>query len=116
MDIRVILGILEKKMETTIMDYIGIIGYIGWLSNLWSLFGYPRYQVPYYNRDPKRDQNFDNQPCKIKQRLERLDFTRCSNLKPSSVCFSVSGFSAGTSRFQQATSVFRRDPIVVPTP
>ena len=34
----------------------------GWLSKLWSLFGYPKYQVPYYNRDPKRDHNFDNHP------------------------------------------------------
>ena len=27
-----------------------------------SLFGYPKYLVPYYNRDPKRDHNFDNPP------------------------------------------------------
>ena len=33
-----------------------------WLSKLWSLFGYPKYEVPYYNRDPKRDQNFDIHP------------------------------------------------------
>ena len=26
----------------------------GWLSKLWSLFGYPKYEVPYYNRDPKK--------------------------------------------------------------
>ena len=26
----------------------------GWLSKLWSLFGYPKYQVPYYKRDPKK--------------------------------------------------------------
>ena len=25
----------------------------GWLSKLWSVFGYPKYSVPYYNRDPK---------------------------------------------------------------
>ena len=24
--------------------------------------GYPKYYVPYYNRDPKRDHNFDNHP------------------------------------------------------
>ena len=30
--------IMEKKMETTIMGYIGVIVY-GWLSKLWSLFG-----------------------------------------------------------------------------
>ena len=23
---------------------------------------YPKYQVPYYNKDPQRDQNFDNHP------------------------------------------------------
>ena len=34
----------------------------GWLSKLWPLFGYPKYLVPYYNRDPKRDHNFDNHP------------------------------------------------------
>ena len=37
----------------------------GWLSKLWSLFGYPKYEVPYYNRDPKRDHNFDNHPIYI---------------------------------------------------
>ena len=26
----------------------------GWLSKLWSLFGYPKYWVPYYNRDPEK--------------------------------------------------------------
>ena len=26
----------------------------GWLSKLWSFLGYPKYWVPYYNRDPKR--------------------------------------------------------------
>ena len=25
-------------------------------------FGSPRYWVPFYNRDPKRDHNFDNHP------------------------------------------------------
>ena len=34
----------------------------GWLSKLWSLLGYSKYSVPYYNRDPKRDHNFDNHP------------------------------------------------------
>ena len=24
--------------------------------------GHPKYEVPYYNRDPKRDHNFDNHP------------------------------------------------------
>ena len=36
--------------------------YNGWLSKLWSLFGYPKYKVPYYNKDPKRDPNIDNHP------------------------------------------------------
>ena len=35
---------------------------LGWLSKSWSLFGYPKYWVPYYIRDPKRDHNFDNGP------------------------------------------------------
>ena len=26
------------------------------------LFGYPKYQGPYYNRGPKKDHNFDNHP------------------------------------------------------
>ena len=30
----------------------------GWLSKVWSFFGYPKYQVPYYTRDPKTDHNF----------------------------------------------------------
>ena len=34
----------------------------GWLSKLWCLFGYPKYQVPYYIKDPKRAHNFDNHP------------------------------------------------------
>ena len=38
----------------------------GWLSKLWPLFGYPKYSGPYYNRDPKRDHNFDNQPYLLK--------------------------------------------------
>ena len=31
------IGIMEKKMEATIM------GLYGWLSKVWSLFGYPKY-------------------------------------------------------------------------
>ena len=34
----------------------------GWLSKIWSFFGYPKYSGPYYNRDPKRDHNFDSHP------------------------------------------------------
>ena len=37
---------------------------MGWLSRLWSLFGNPKYSVPYYNKDPKRDPNIDNHPIK----------------------------------------------------
>ena len=32
----------------------------GWLTELWSLFGYPKYSVPYYSRDQRRHHNFDN--------------------------------------------------------
>ena len=32
----------------------------GWLSKSWSLFGSPKYQVPYSTKDPNRDHNFDN--------------------------------------------------------
>ena len=38
---------------------------MGWLSKLWSLFRYPKYLVLYHNKDPKRDQNFDNHPHDI---------------------------------------------------
>ena len=35
----------------------------GWLSKVWSLyFGSPKYWVPHYIKDPKRDHNFDNHP------------------------------------------------------
>ena len=34
----------------------------GWLSKLWSPFGSPKYSVPYYAKDPKRDHSFDNHP------------------------------------------------------
>ena len=30
--------------------------------NYGPFFGYPKYKVPFYNRDPKRDHNFDNHP------------------------------------------------------
>ena len=39
-----------------------VCGICGWLSKLWPPFGYPKYSVPYYNRDPKRDHDFDNHP------------------------------------------------------
>ena len=34
-----------------------------WLSKSWSPFGSPKYQVPYYTKDPKWVHNFDNHPC-----------------------------------------------------
>ena len=39
-----------------------VVLHMGGLSKLGSLFGYPEYEVPYYNRDPKRGPNFDNHP------------------------------------------------------
>ena len=49
-------------METTIMGYIGVIveftiGFYGGMSKFWSLSGYPKYKVPYYDRDPKWHHN-----------------------------------------------------------
>ena len=43
----------------------------GWLSKLWSLFWYPKYWVPHYNRDPKRDHYFDNHPY-ISRQVDRI--------------------------------------------
>ena len=37
----------------------------GWQSKTGSLFGYPKYKVPYYDRDPKRDHKFDNHPMLV---------------------------------------------------
>ena len=34
----------------------------GLLSKLWSPFGSPKYWVPYYFKEPKRDHSFDNHP------------------------------------------------------
>ena len=36
--------------------------YMGGCQNDGPFFGYPKYLVPYYNRDPKRDHHFDNHP------------------------------------------------------
>ena len=61
--IRVILGLYWGYMgENGKENGNYYIGLYGWLSKLWSLFGYPKYEVPYYNRDPKRDHNCDNHP------------------------------------------------------
>ena len=35
---------------------------MGGCQNYGQFFGYPKYEVPYFNRDPKRDHNFDNHP------------------------------------------------------
>ena len=59
----------------------------GWLSKLWSPFGYPNYWGPYYNRDPKRDHNFDNHPD-LDSKVE-LPSTRCT-----AICMAEFGFSA----------------------
>ena len=56
---------LERNIGASIsrIRFQASIGYTyGWLSKLWSLFGYPKYQVPYYIRDPRRDHNFDHRP------------------------------------------------------
>ena len=70
---------LQGSIRIYIYNYIYIYKYIfGWLSKLWSLFGYPKYEVPYYNRDPKRDQNFDNHPYRCK-----VEGSKDSNIRPS---------------------------------
>ena len=35
---------------------------MGSCQNYGPFLGYPKYSVPYYNKDPKRDPNFDNHP------------------------------------------------------
>ena len=35
---------------------------MGGCQNNGPFFGYPKYQASYYNREPKRDHNFDNHP------------------------------------------------------
>ena len=60
------MGTMEKKMETTIL---GLYIYIPYQS----LFGHPKYQVLYYNRDPKRDHNFDNHPFLYYKDVSVLD-------------------------------------------
>ena len=36
--------------------------YIWVVAKMMVFFGYPQYEVPYYNRDPERDHNFGNHP------------------------------------------------------
>ena len=57
--IGVIWGIMEKKMETIIT-----MGSMGGYQNYGPFLGTLNIQVPYQNRDPKRDQNFDSHPCR----------------------------------------------------
>ena len=42
----------------------------GWLSKLWAPFWVPKYLVPYYKRDPKRDHRFDTHPVRFGCRFE----------------------------------------------
>ena len=51
---------MEKKMQTTIMGYMG-----GWQE--------------YYNRDPKRDHNFDNHP---RENAKNLYLHGCGKFPP----------------------------------
>ena len=50
---------------------IPIMGYMGGCQNYGPFLGTLNIRVPYYNRDPKRDHNFDNHPhdCSENQRL-----------------------------------------------
>ena len=51
--------------------------YMAGLSKLWFLLGTLNIRGPYYNRDPKRDYNFDNHPYGIARKgwgFERFGF------------------------------------------
>ena len=71
----------------------GVKGFpVGWLSKLWSLFGYAKYQVPYYNRGPQRDHNFDSYPveaCRLDAGgfrvlgFKGLGFRVCLGIRPA---------------------------------
>ena len=45
----------------------------GCSSKLWSFFGCPKYEVPYYSRDPKRDHDFDNHPSGQQELQSEMD-------------------------------------------
>ena len=45
-----------------IVQFISLYWLYGWLSKLWFVLGYPKYEVAYYNGDPKRHHHFDNHP------------------------------------------------------
>ena len=42
---------------------------MGGCQNYGPFFGYPKYQVPCYIRDPKREPNFDNPPYESPNRV-----------------------------------------------
>ena len=48
------------------MDVCHTLSHVGACQNYDPFWGTLTYSVPYDNRDPKRDHNFDNQPCELK--------------------------------------------------
>ena len=66
---------------------------MGGCQNCAPFFGYPKYYVPYYNKEPKRDHNFDNHPSQgsecgfvgtaIAQRLLLIHDLKLCRLKPA---------------------------------
>ena len=60
-----------SKTEPSFRSFRKRTLHYGWLSKLGPLLGYPKYWVPYYNRDPKRDHNFDNHPYGPTQLLSK---------------------------------------------
>ena len=51
--------------------------------------GYPKYYVPYYNRDPKRDHNFDKPPnVKVKILVLRVQGMEEWNMD-TTACFRI---------------------------
>ena len=54
---------MEKKLETTIMGYIGVIGYMGGFQNYGPFLDTLNVRCCIY-RDPKKDHNFDHHPHK----------------------------------------------------
>ena len=75
------LGRATRSSMLFLREYI-----YGWLSKLWSLFGYAKYWVPYYNRDPKSDHNFDthirgNIPILFNCQLSKWQWKRALKLQ-----------------------------------
>ena len=82
-------SVLKPLMKVLVIEHLGTI--IGWLSKLGSLFGCLKYQVPYYNKDPKRDHNFDNYPILTKypeasSRLHRRESTKTKLPRSTNIC------------------------------